>query len=164
MTVAFLGAAIYATCVGINWCRYGRVKLPIRKEDADPFLDQFMPAYEVVERHQVHVRAPADIAFAVATELDLRQSPVIRAIFKTRELILGSELEEIEVPRALLAMAKVTGWVVLAENPGREVVVGTVTQPWLAKVVFRAIPADEFAAFHEPTDQDGPGDATKTWE
>jgi hypothetical protein len=27
---------------------------------------------------------------------------------------------------------------------------GAVTQPWKANVVFRALPPDEFAAFHEP--------------
>jgi hypothetical protein len=44
----------------------------------------------------------------------------------------------------------VLGWGVLAEIPGREIVLGVVTQPWMANVMFRALPADEFAAFHEP--------------
>ena len=38
----------------------------------------------------------------------------------------------------------------LAEIPGREIVMGAVTQPWMANVVFRALPPDEFASFHEP--------------
>ena len=42
------------------------------------------------------------------------------------------------------------GWGVLAEEPGREIVLGAVTQPWLADVVFRALPPEEFAAFHDP--------------
>ena len=42
------------------------------------------------------------------------------------------------------------GWGVLAEVPGREIVMGAVTQPWLADVVFRPIPPEEFASFHEP--------------
>ena len=42
------------------------------------------------------------------------------------------------------------GWGVLAEIPGREIVVGAVTRPWMAQVVFRALPPDEFARFHEP--------------
>ena len=37
----------------------------------------------------------------------------------------------------------------LAELPG-EVVVGAVTKPWEANVTFRAVPADQFAAFDEP--------------
>jgi hypothetical protein len=146
---ATLGAAAYATFAGVSWYRYGRVELPRRKEDSDPLLDQFMPAYEAAERHQVRVNAPADMVFAVARELDLQRSPIIRAIFNTRELVLGGVQNESEVPRPLLAMAKATGWVVLAEVPGREVVVGTVTQPWLAKVAFRPISAGEFADFHE---------------
>jgi hypothetical protein len=42
------------------------------------------------------------------------------------------------------------GWGVLAEVPGREVVVGAVTKPWEANVTFRALPPDQFAAFSEP--------------
>ena len=33
---------------------------------------------------------------------------------------------------------------------GREIVLGTVTQPWIADVVFRAVSPDAFAAFDEP--------------
>ena len=42
------------------------------------------------------------------------------------------------------------GWGVLADIPGREIVMGAVTQPWMADVVFRPLPPDEFVAFHEP--------------
>lgn len=38
----------------------------------------------------------------------------------------------------------------LAEVPGREVVVGAITKPWEANVTFRALPPDQFAAFSEP--------------
>jgi hypothetical protein len=42
------------------------------------------------------------------------------------------------------------GWGVLGEIPGREIVVGAVTQPWKTNVIFRALPPGEFAAFDEP--------------
>jgi hypothetical protein len=42
------------------------------------------------------------------------------------------------------------GWGVLAEIHGREIVMGAVTQPWMADVVFRPLPPEEFAAFDEP--------------
>jgi hypothetical protein len=42
------------------------------------------------------------------------------------------------------------GWRVLVEIPGREIVLGAVTRPWHANVVFRSIPTEEFAAFKEP--------------
>jgi hypothetical protein len=109
-----------------------------------------MPRYEVVERHHIHVEAPAEIAFTAATEMDLQQSPVIRAIFRARERIMGSHAARGPVPRGLLAQTQAIGWGVLAEVPGREIVMGAVTQPWLADVVFQALPPDTFAAFDEP--------------
>jgi hypothetical protein len=119
-------------------------------DDADALLDIFMPSYEVVERHHVRVAAPAEVAFAAATEMDLRQSPVVRGIFKSREWILGGRAARDPVPSGLLAQMRAIGWGVLAEVPGREIVMGAVTQPWMADVVFRALPPDTFAAFDEP--------------
>ena len=147
---ATLGAASYAAYAGVTWVRYGRANGPSRKEDSDPLLDRFMPDYEVVERHNIRVGAPADCAFAAACDLDLQRSRIVRAIFRTRELILGSKQQDTPAPRTLLAMMQALGWGVLAEIPGHEIVAGAVTRPWEADVVFHAIPADEFAAFDEP--------------
>jgi hypothetical protein len=44
---------------------------------------------------------------------------------------------------------KALGWGMLAELPGREIVMGGVTQPWEPNPVFRALPPDEFAAFND---------------
>jgi hypothetical protein len=52
--------------------------------------------------------------------------------------------------RGLVAVTKALGWGVLAERPGREIVMGAVTQPWKANVEFRSLPPDEFAAFDRP--------------
>jgi hypothetical protein len=41
------------------------------------------------------------------------------------------------------------GWIVLAEVPDRQVVVGAVTKPWQPNVTFRGIPPDAFASFAE---------------
>jgi hypothetical protein len=109
-----------------------------------------MPEYEVAERHHIHVAAPRDITFRAACQADLMQSPTIRAVFRVRELILGSEPNTAEHRRGLLAVTKSLGWNVLAEVPGREIVMGAVTQPWKANVVFRTVSPDEFIAFAEP--------------
>jgi hypothetical protein len=144
-----LAAGVYATYAGVTWLRYGRPS-PARAENADPLLDHVMPVYDVAERHHIHVGAPAAITFAAACEQDLMAPPLVRAIFKMRETVLGSEPDAGSRPRGLLALTKSLGWGVLAEVPGREVVMGAVTQPWHANVVFRALPPDEFIAFNEP--------------
>ena len=41
------------------------------------------------------------------------------------------------------------GWGVLAEEPGRQLVVGAYTQPWHQDVTFHALAPDQFAAFRE---------------
>ena len=142
-------AGAYAGYVGVTWLRYGHTA-PSKTDEADPLLDRFIPAYDVVERHHIHVAAPAEMTFAAACEQDLMSLPIARAIFRARELVLGSEPGTATQPRGLLEMTKSIGWGVLAEVPGRELVMGAVTQPWEANVVFQPLPPAEFAAFNEP--------------
>lgn len=146
-----VAAAGYAAYAGATWLRYGHVKAPARRRDEEPLLDLFMPEYETAERHRLRVAAPAKITFASACAADIQQSPVIRSLFMAREVFLSGTAKENGAPALGLAdQAKAWGWGVLAENPGREIVFGAVTQPWLASPVFRALPPGEFAAFREP--------------
>ena len=168
---AAIAAASYAIYAGITWYGYGRMKHQVSGEESDSLLDLYMPEYEVVERHHIRVAAPAAITFAAACEMNLSKSPIVRAIFRTRELALGclgcaASIARRELPacshatsshqneksqqEGLLAELKTQGWGVLAEVPGHEIVFGAVTQPWTASPVFRAVPPDEFAGFHEP--------------
>jgi hypothetical protein len=109
-----------------------------------------MPEFEVAERYKVRIDAPAEVTFSAATNMELDRSAGVRAIFKAREWILGSERETAQRPRGLVSQVKSLGWGVLAEIPDREIVIGAVTRPWMANPVFRALPPDEFAAFNEP--------------
>lgn len=146
---AGLAAGVYGAYVISTWYRYGRPPASSR-EDEDQALDRFMPQYDVVERHHVRVQAPAAVTFAAAKEMDLYQHPVIRAIFKTRELILRSAPDQQSGPRGIVDQTKALGWVVLHEIVDREIVMGAVAKPWEANVVFRSIAPDAFAAFSEP--------------
>jgi hypothetical protein len=143
-------AASYVAYVGYAWMGYGNVSRAAHPEEQDTLLDRFIPSYEVADRHQIRINAPADITFEAATEMDLQESPISRAIFKGREWIMRSHpVRQLESASFINQMRSI-GWGVLAEEPGREIVMGAVTQPWLADVVFRALPPEEFAAFHDP--------------
>ncbi|HXN30695.1 MAG TPA: DUF4287 domain-containing protein, partial [Polyangiaceae bacterium] len=91
-----------------------------------------------------------DVTFAAAKGMELDRSPVVRAIFRAREVILGSKSDRTTRARGLIEEMKSIGWGVLAESPGREIVMGGVTRPWEANPVFRALPPDQFASFSEP--------------
>jgi hypothetical protein len=144
-----IASASYATYVAATWLRYGRPRRA-RGEAADALLDTFMRDYDVCERHQIAVAAPADVTFAAAGDMELESARIIRAIFRARALILRSKPDGTPRPKGLLNEMKSIGWGVLAEAPGREIIMGGVTKPWEANPVFRALPPDEFAAFGEP--------------
>src|SRR4029079_18903423 len=91
---------------------------------ADRVRERFIPAYEIAERHHITVAAPAEITFAAAREMDLSQSLIVRGIFKAREVALGADSEAALRPRGIVALTTSLGWGVLAEVPGRELIMG----------------------------------------
>jgi hypothetical protein len=103
-----------------------------------------------VERHSIAVDAPFDVTFRAACEVDLEDSRLSRAVFRARERLLGTAPQANPLPRGILAQTQALGWATLAEVPNHEIVMGAVTQPWLADVVFRGLPLDEFLAFDDP--------------
>lgn len=148
---AAAGAAAvgYGAYAGLAWLRYGHAPHG-KADDRDELLDRFMPSYDVVERHHVRIAAPAGIVLAAAKEQSLFELPIARTIFKAREVALRARPGEAAQPRGLLAAVQWLGWGVLADVPGREIVVGGFTRPWEANVTFHALPPDEFAAFSDP--------------
>jgi hypothetical protein len=148
LVAAGLAAAGYAALVVINRAKYGKARAP--DLPGGSLLDRFIPSPEVVEHHRIAINAPADVVMATAKQMELLTSPMIRAIIKARELALGGEPDTRRHPQALLEQMQSIGWVVLAEDGYREIVLGSVTQPWEAAPVFRSIPPAEFAGFAEP--------------
>jgi hypothetical protein len=144
-----MAAGAYGAYAAATWFRYGHPAVPAGDE-GDALLDRFMPVYDVVDRHAVRVEASAEATLEAARHADLFNAPLVRAIFKGRELLLGAAADERTRPRGVLAEMQSLGWRVLAETPGREIVVGAVTRPWEADVTFRGVPPDRFAAFAEP--------------
>jgi hypothetical protein len=146
---AGVGAAGYAAYVASTFLRYGRPR-PVKGAATDALLDQFMPTFDVSERHEVHLAAPPSATFAAAKEMDFDSSRIVRSIFKARELLLGSKQATTRPPKGLVATTLSLGWAVLAEVADREIVVGAATKPWEPNPVFRPLSPEQFAAFSEP--------------
>src|SRR5271167_4506877 len=114
-----------------------------------------MPRYDVRALHSTVVSADPSRTYAALRDIDLRRSRAIRCLFAIRTLParLSRPRSSRATPgrhRSFLESALAQGWVLLEEIPGRELVIGTITQPWQPVVKFRGIPAAEFAAFTEP--------------
>ena len=81
-----------------------------------------MPLWDVRERHSILVDAPGERILAALREVTLGELPVSRALFRLRGLggaAGGSVLDQL--PRGIAT---------LADDPGRELVLGAVGRPW----------------------------------
>ena len=137
-------AGAYAGYAALTWARFGNAK------HTSSLLGGAMPEYDVRLRHEVTVRAPAAVTFEAMRHMDFERSPIVAALFRTRELLLG--VRHVERPRGhdLLEQLENIGWRIVAEESGKELVFGAVTQPWQANPIFRGLPANEFSRFDLP--------------
>src|SRR5262245_44233016 len=112
-------------------------------------IDRFIPSWHARERHEVLVRAPAEIVFDVACNLDIQSIPMIRAIFRLRSLLLGARDGGRE-PVGLVTWTTRLGWEIIGLRPRREIVLGAVTKPWEPSPRFEGVCSDRFRSYAEP--------------
>ncbi|MBA3365549.1 MAG: hypothetical protein H0U03_07175 [Actinobacteria bacterium] len=116
-------------------------------------LDEILPAFDFDERHTILVAAPPAPVYRAVMAVTSAEMPLLRILFAMRSLPgllarrggLASDSR-----RPLLAQLREYGFAMLAEEPGRELVLGLVDQPWKARAGTRKISGtDEFAAFRD---------------
>ena len=113
-------------------------------------LDRFLPRFDAVEHHEIRIDAPVAAAWAAARDLDLARSPVVAALLAVRG-IPGLLAGKRTIPRHVGLDAIVSnGFVVLAEDPPHELVLGVVGRFWLPTSGIHRVTADEFEGFDEP--------------
>lgn len=114
-------------------------------------LDRFLPSWDARERFQLEVRAPAQLVYETAARFDLNSVPLVRAIFRLRERLMGAaSAEPTPFSEGFLAGAHQIGWGTLEEEPGRLFVAGAYCQPWLPNVSFSPLTADNFVGYPLP--------------
>ena len=120
-------------------------------------IDQYLQDCDATEVQEVQVNAEADVTWAAIRETDLRD-PMIDALFTIRELpdrlarrwrgeaprgghesLTFKDLENSEV-----------GWVLLAEKPGVELLVGAVGRFWQRDYGWHPVAPEQFMAFDLP--------------
>lgn len=123
---------------------------PLLLYHRDVLIDDFMPTFDVSERHHTMVQAPADRAFEATRGVDLARSRAIRAMFAARGiplLIRGRRPVRRSMTLDDLVRA---GFVWLGEDLDRELVLGIVGKFWRPTGGVRRIDPSEFVAFDEP--------------
>ena len=121
-------------------------------------IDRFLPQYDAVESHTTIVRASADRVWSAIRTADFGSNGIVRALFALR----GAP-EFLVAPREAFARARTPahspltldaalshGFVILGEDPGRELLLGTAGRFWGVRGALCRVDPANFAGFDEP--------------
>lgn len=84
-------------------------------------LSDVLPRWDVRKRHTIEIEATPERVWSALNQTTLGEMPVARMLFRLRGLPSGGD-------RSLLDLE---GFQRIAEDPGRELVVGAVGRPWI---------------------------------
>lgn len=120
-------------------------------------IDRYLPSCDETYIYEASVAATPDDTYAAMKDTNLRD-PVIDLLFDLRELPQRiarrwrGEPRPPDAPRVTFGESTKQGpaWVILAEEPGVELVLGAVGRFWQKDYGNRAVTAPEFSAFSEP--------------
>ena len=123
--------------------------------NAEPLIiDTVMPAFDFGIAEHIIVRADPATTFSAARELDFLsvRTPLLDTAMWLRGLPARVTHQAVPAPpRLVLAEGdELPGWVVLGEQPDRELAFGAVGKFWQPNIEWRDVPVEEFARFAEP--------------
>lgn len=121
-------------------------------------IDDFLPDYHAVERHAIGVAAPAERVYSAVRTLNLGESRIVRWLFALRGLpLLLSGHQRRGAPRWTLDSLLGAGFILLGEDPPREILLGLVGKFWTPTGERVRLDAEGFRRF------DRPGFAKAAW-
>lgn len=117
---------------------------------AGQLIDRFLPDYDVRTRHETTVDAPAAETFAAMRSVDLGRSLPVTALLAIRSiprLLTGrTDLQR----RLTIDSFASAGFVILGEEPCRELAIGAVGRFWRPDSGIEPIDPEDFEDFVEP--------------
>jgi hypothetical protein len=128
---------------------------PDRTEPA--LIDRFLPEFDVSEYHETPVRAPGVVAYEAARGLNLGRSRITLALLVVRGAIAFAQPGRASELYGLVRRRRFTlediqraGFVILGEQPGREIVLGVVGKFWKPGSGIESVEASDFVSWNRP--------------
>jgi hypothetical protein len=125
--------------------------------NAKSLITEVMPQYSLRQVDHVAVAAEPARAYAAARGVDMYRIPFIRRLFQIRivpDRIAARISGTSYTPNLSSRIDDITrtgsGFLLVREEPGREVVVGSVGKFWKPAIEFAPVTAEQFPSFHEP--------------
>lgn len=117
-------------------------------------IQHFLPRPRLTEIDRIFVKAKPELAWETARHFDASDIPWVRLLFDIRalpDLLKGKKRTEEDRSVGVDEVAREgTGFMILDEIPGREVVVGSVGQFWHLNIPFAKVAPADFRDFKEP--------------
>src|SRR5688500_92921 len=115
-------------------------------------LDRYLEDPGLREIDRVPVAADPERAWAVAAHFDAFRIPFVKLLFRMRAIPDRLRGRSAELPSLRVDTIPRTGpgFIVLEEEPGRELVVGAVGKVWKPEIEFATITPEGFATFDQP--------------
>ena len=117
-------------------------------------IDQSLPDYDVSEVNVVVVSAAPAQAYTLTRHVDLYRVPIIRVLFWLRtvpERVFRSHASRHRTRSSTLTIDDIvapgSGFIVLDESPGEEIVIGAVGKFWQPQIEFVTTDATDFTGF-----------------
>ena len=108
-------------------------------------IDDFLPVYDVCERHRTKVDAPLGEVYAAVRGLDVSEAKLSMLLFRLRGL-RGCFRSS---PHFNLEHFLQMGFILLDEKPEKELVLGLVGQFWKPSGKLRRLNPESFRSFNE---------------
>lgn len=136
---------------GLIFCHSGGIFFSITNH-SNMLIDDHLPHYDAVERHRIEIAASAEQVYAAARKLDLSGSFLIRTLFLLRSLPALFSSKRKTQPQLGLNFESLlqSGFVLLEEKPGEEIVLGLVGKFWTASGCLQKVEAKQFRDFSAP--------------
>jgi hypothetical protein len=116
-------------------------------------IQSYLPNPRHSEVHRIFVDARPEAAWQAARHFDMAEIPWVKLLFDIRTLperISGNR----SIQTAALGVDQITktetGFMILHEVPGKEVVVGSIGQFWHLNIPFKRVAPDAFRDYNEP--------------
>jgi hypothetical protein len=109
-------------------------------------IDDFLPDYDVRERHRAKVRAPIDKVYAEVRRLDISRAKLSMFLFRLRGIPAPVSARSRFSLNDLLKMR----FILLGERPNEELLLGLVGRFWTPSGGLLRLDAEGFRGFKEP--------------
>ena len=117
-------------------------------------IQRFLRQPRHIELHRIFVAASPENAWNRARHFDMSEVPWVRFLFQVRTLSAKFSGEKIDFKNEGIGIDQIerenNGFKILFEDPGKEVVVGSIGQYWHLKMVFAEFDHISFADFKDP--------------